>query len=123
MHCFSLFPFFILPLLLYSFLLLFPFYLKQKKPQKYKGVWLFIGEILRTRFNALMGLNFLIGHHLNIVIGLISGSPTIGYACMVAYLVIITPAVFWYPFFIRESKPESFRGLIKVIADWMLENY
>jgi len=102
-------------------LLLLPFHFKTKEPHRYKGIWKFIGELLRTRFNACLGLNFLIGHHFNTVIGLITGKPAVGYASMVIYLVVVTPAVFWYPFSVRDSKQGFFRGLVKVIADWLQE--
>ena len=109
---------FLIYIAVWAFVLLFPFYLRDKGTKLNNGVWLLIGELLRIRFYAVLVLNLIIGPQINVFVGTIMGKPIVGFILMTLYLILII-AVFLYPFYLKDNKPEKYTGLLKSFAEWL----
>ncbi|GAW29883.1 hypothetical protein [Carboxydocella sp. ULO1] len=106
-------------LLVYAFFLLYPFYLRDKQPQRYKGIWLEIGTLFRNRYGALIVLNITLGLTINFIIKSYTNNGAFGFISMIVYYLIFSTTFLWYPFYLKEKKASKYKGIWKVIGDWI----
>jgi len=102
-----------------AFLLLYPFYLRDHKPARYKGVWQKIGTLFgNNRYWVIWLLNFYLGLGLSNVVGFFA-PKYIGLIVALLYFLFSSLIFLWYPFHLKDKKPEKYKGIWKRIGEWI----
>ncbi|MFZ5642250.1 MAG: hypothetical protein ACOY46_01515 [Bacillota bacterium] len=103
-----------------AFIMLYPFYLRDKKPSKYRGIWFIIGDFLKDRHGAVWMLIILLGGLIfNISAYYIQG-PLL-YTLLIIGYMIFSVTVLLYPYHLKYKTPERYVGLWKSMGEWMGE--
>lgn len=105
--------------LMCTFFLLYPFYLRDKHSKYYKGVWLLIGDLFKNRYGVIIVLNGLIGNCINIIIVTYTHKRLFAVIAMAIYLIFVSFVVLWYPFYLKEKKPYKYKNIWKFIGEWL----
>lgn len=110
---------FILLSLFFSFFLLYPLYLRDNKPAFYKGTWRVIGSIFRNRYGVFWVLILYFGINIFFVAGFFTQEYFIRFLAMLLYFSIFMPVFLWYPYHLKEKRPEKYKGIWRLIGDWL----
>lgn len=105
--------------LLAAFVLLYPFYLRDTTPARYKGIWQSIGSAFGNRYGAIYALNIYWGLNVGLVVGIFTEKSFIPFMAVLLYILLFTLVFLWYPFHLKEKKPEKYKGVWKRIGEWM----
>lgn len=105
--------------LLLAFVLLYPFYLREQRPTHYRGIWRAVGSTFRNRYGAIWVLNLYFGSSLSITVGSLTQSRSLRLLAWMLYFLIITPTLLWYPFHLKEKSPEKYKGIWRLIGEWL----
>ena len=101
-------------------MLLYPFYLRDRRPEKYRGVWLSLGNFLRDRYGAVWFLVIIGGGTtFNVTSGFIR-SPLAYLLLMMVYL-LFSGLLLLYPYHLRYRYPERYVGFWRHVGEWMGE--
>ncbi|SHH04821.1 hypothetical protein SAMN02745221_01554 [Thermosyntropha lipolytica DSM 11003] len=106
-------------LLVFAFVLLLPFHLKDVNSRYYRGFLKFIPDLLKTRYYACMLLFVVTGIIVGNTARVVSESIVFGLLCIIIFIIIIFPFFFWLPFVIRNLFPDKYKGIWKKIGDWL----
>ncbi|MEW6171587.1 MAG: hypothetical protein AB1510_00755 [Bacillota bacterium] len=109
---------FLLISLLLASVLLYPFYLKDHKSARYKGVWQKIGTLFGNRYWVVWWLNFNLGLGLSNVVDSFAFKYT-GLIAAPLYVLFSSLIFLWYPFNLKDKKPEKYKGVWKRIGEWI----
>ena len=111
---------FLLITLPFAFILLYPYYLRDKKPASYIGVWRVIGSIFRNRYGAAVVLHVYLAVSIPRLVGVFTQQdPTIGWLAIIIYLLVVTPTLLWYPLHLKDKRPEKYKGIWRRIGEWL----
>lgn len=105
--------------LLFAFILLYPFYLQGHAPARYKGAWRAIGSMFKNRYGAIWVLIVYLGINVFTVADIFTRKHFIGLLATFIYFSLFTPVFLWYPFYLKERRPEKYRGIWKRIGEWL----
>lgn len=122
MNLFLLFLYFVTNLLA-GFFLLYPFYLRDKKPQYYKGIWLWVGTIFKNRGGAVYFLIILSGFSIGNIIELLTQIFDLPLKILVtgAWITFFGLVFLCYPFHLKHKSPEKYQGIWRAIGEWLGE--
>jgi hypothetical protein len=102
-----------------TFILLNPFYLRDREPSCLRGFCLFIIRCLKTRYNACLLLFTLTGILIANTAGLLTQSFLYGFLSALIFILLVFPSVFWYPYYLRHTNNVRYNGVWKKIGDWL----
>lgn len=104
---------------LLAFVLLYPFYLRDHKPERYKGIWRAIGSLLgNNRYWVVWLLNLYLALSVSFVVTSFT-QKSIGLIAGLLYFSFFSPIFLWYPFYLKEQKPEKYKGIWRRIGEWI----
>ena len=107
---------FLLTTLLFAFILLYPFYLRDSRPTHYKGFWRVIGFLFKNRYGAIWVLNVYLAVSVFFIAGSFTQRYLIRLLAMLLYLALFTPIFLWYPYYLKEKRPERYKGIWRNIG-------
>jgi len=105
--------------LLAAFVLLYPFYLRDTTPARYKGTWESIGSAFGNRYGAIYALNIYWGLNVGLAVGVFTKKFSIPLITVLLYFLLFTPVLLWYPFHLKGKKPEKYKGIWRRIGEWI----
>jgi uncharacterized membrane protein YozB (DUF420 family) len=108
--------------LLFFFLLLYPFYLRDNKPEQYNGIWLFIGEILKGRHRSLFIINIYLGMLIGTIVSQQTNNSHLGAASLAIWIFSFYVLFLLHPYNLKHYRPEKYTGLWRIIGEWSIGN-
>lgn len=107
--------------LLFAFILLYPFHLRDNKPQHYKGIWLLLGTFIKNRYGAVWMLNVGLGIDIGNKIRSCTQNYLLGIIATSIWILFFGGIFLWYPFHLKHKRPEKYQGIWKTIGEWLGE--
>lgn len=103
-----------------AFILLYPFYLRDRRPSDYRGVWKAIGSFTGDRHGSVWLLIVLCGG----TFFMITSNHTFSlllYSAVVAAYLIFSGLLLLYPYYLKYRFPERYVGIWRNVGEWMGE--
>ena len=106
--------------LLVAFLLLYPFHIRDYNPKRHLELWLWIRAFFKNRSGAISGV--MICSAVGIIQAIIMGTQNIPLGVITALIwMSFFGGIFRYPYYLKQKKPEKYKGLWKTIGEWLRE--
>lgn len=102
------------------FFLLYPFYLRDNKPEKHKGIWLLIGQIFKNRSGSLCFIILYLGFSIGTIVGQQKNNQHLGALLLVIWIGFSYLCLLWYPYHLKHNRPEKYTGLWRTIGEWTI---
>jgi hypothetical protein len=71
-----------------------------------------------NRYWVVWLLNFYLGLNVSFIVGSFT-QKSFGLIAGLLYFLLLTPVFLWYPFHLKEKKPEKYKGIWKRIGEWI----
>ncbi|MEW5953480.1 MAG: hypothetical protein AB1815_07025 [Bacillota bacterium] len=110
---------FLLLSLLFSFLLLYPLYLRDSHPDRYKGTYHAIESVFGNRYGVIWVLLLHWGLMVSFVVGHFTDKFLIKVLAMLLYFSLFIPLFLWYPYYLKKRRPEKYKGIWRRIGEWL----
>lgn len=106
--------------LMAAFILLYPFYLRDKRPSSYRGVWKSVGSYTRDRYGSVWLLIICCGGTFFLITSNYIHKPAYYFILMLVYL-IFSGLLLIYPYHLKYRYPERYVGFWRNLGEWMGE--
>lgn len=108
--------------LIFFFFLLYPFYLRENQPQKYNGIWLLIGNILKGRHGSLIIIDIYFGMFIGRIVEQQTNNPLLVVFAMGGWISSFYVLFLLHPYNLKHYRPEKYTGLWRTIGEWSIGN-
>lgn len=110
---------FLFTILIIGFLLLYPFYLKENKPERLKGIWVKLEYFCGNRYGAIWIIYIFLGLSIFNITSIYVNELVLKLIIVLIYFILIGFIFLWYPYYLRYKKNNRYNGIWKFIGDWM----